>query len=107
MFQVTPWNVDTISKPGFTKTVLNVAPRRKEDEDLPEEEREKKMKEFVKQHEKELKQYGMFKRYDDSKRFLQEHLYLVSNLSKPSDSALILTAVFYNFLKSMFPIGWR
>ncbi|KAJ1531711.1 hypothetical protein ONE63_000378 [Megalurothrips usitatus] len=77
--KVTPWNVDTISKPGFDKTVLNVAPKRQKDEDLPEEEREKKMKEFVKEHEKELKQYGMFKRYDDSKRFLQEHLYLVGD----------------------------
>ncbi|KAE8750820.1 hypothetical protein FOCC_FOCC002531 [Frankliniella occidentalis] len=77
--KVTPWNVDTISKPGFDKTVLNVAPKRPKDEDLPEEEREKKMREFVKAHEKELKQYGMFKRYDDSKRFLLEHPHLVGD----------------------------
>lgn len=77
--KITPWNVDTISKEGFNKTVVNITPKRKDDEDLTEEEREKKMKEFVKQHEKELKQYGMFKRYDDSKRFLQEHSYLVGD----------------------------
>ena len=72
-----PWNVDTISKPGFTKTVVNVQPRRNEEE-LSEEEREKRMKEFVKKYEKDLKKYGMFRKYDDSKRFLQDNLHLVS-----------------------------
>lgn len=70
--------MDTISKPGFDKTVVNIPRKRPNDEDLPEEEREKRMREFVKEHEKELKQYGMYKRHDDSKRFLLDHPYLVS-----------------------------
>lgn len=74
--QVTPWNVDTISNPGFTKTVINSPPPLK-DENLTEEEREKKMKQFVKQNEKLLKQFGMLRKYDDSKRFLSENLQLV------------------------------
>jgi len=36
------------------------------------------MKEFVKKYEKDLKKYGMFRKYDDSKRFLQDNLHLVS-----------------------------
>ncbi|EDW68898.1 hsp90 co-chaperone Cdc37 [Drosophila virilis] len=73
----TPWNVDTISKPGFEKTVINKKPPRKAAEDLTEEEREQRMKQFVKENEKLCKQYGMLRKYDDSKRFLQEHLDLV------------------------------
>ncbi|XP_011186280.2 hsp90 co-chaperone Cdc37 [Zeugodacus cucurbitae] len=72
-----PWNVDTISKPGFEKTVLNKQAVRKPDENLTEEEKESKMKKFVKENEKFCKQYGMLRKYDDSKRFLQEHLDLV------------------------------
>ncbi|KAM7355446.1 cell division cycle protein 37 [Cochliomyia hominivorax] len=72
-----PWNVDTISKPGFAKTVLNKQPARKPDENLTEEEKEAKMKKFVKENEKLCKQYGMMRKYDDSRRFLQEHLDLV------------------------------
>ncbi|CAD7004099.1 hsp90 co-chaperone Cdc37 [Ceratitis capitata] len=72
-----PWNVDTISKPGFEKTVLNKKAARKPDENLSEEEKEARMKKFVKENEKLCKQYGMLRKYDDSKRFLQEHLDLV------------------------------
>uniref|UniRef100_A0A0A1WXT4 Hsp90 co-chaperone Cdc37 n=1 Tax=Zeugodacus cucurbitae TaxID=28588 RepID=A0A0A1WXT4_ZEUCU len=72
-----PWNVDTISKPGFEKTVLNKQAVRKPDENLTEEEKESRMKKFVKENEKFCKQYGMLRKYDDSKRFLQEHLDLV------------------------------
>lgn len=72
-----PWNVDTISKSGFSKTVVNTAPRRKQEE-LTDEEREKRMKEFTDKYEKEIKEYGMLRKYDDSKRYLQEHPHLVS-----------------------------
>lgn len=72
-----PWNVDTISKPGFEKTVLNKQPARKQDENLTEEDREAKMKNFVKENEKLCKQYGMMRKYCDSKRFLTQHPHLV------------------------------
>ena len=68
--------MDTISHSGFTKTVINTAAR-KQDENLTEEEREQRMKKFVKENEKLLKKFGMLRRYDDSKRFLQENQNLV------------------------------
>lgn len=71
-----PWNVDTISKPAFSKTVINTKAIRPADENLTEEEREANMKKFVKENEKLLKQYGMLQKYDDSKRFLMEHSHL-------------------------------
>lgn len=72
-----PWNVDTISKPGFAKTVINKKPARQSDDDLTEEEKEQKMKKFINDNEKLLKKYGMLKKFDDSKRFLTEHHQLV------------------------------
>nr|CAD7262054.1 unnamed protein product [Timema shepardi] len=72
---VAPWNVDTISNPGFTKTVINKAPPPRQEE-LSEEEREERMRKFVKENEKLLKKYGMFRKYDDSKKFLQENPHL-------------------------------
>lgn len=73
----TPWNVDTISKPAFSKTVINTkATRSNGDANLTEDEREQKMKEFVKENKKLLQQYGMLKHFDDSKRFLMEHTQL-------------------------------
>ncbi|XP_049884812.1 hsp90 co-chaperone Cdc37 [Pectinophora gossypiella] len=73
----TPWNVDTISEPGFTKTVINNPPPRPSDENLTEEEKEERMKKFIKDNEKQLKKFGMLRRYDDSKQFLLEHPNLV------------------------------
>lgn len=76
--KLTPWNVDTIAQPGFTKTVINTKPARKDDDaDLPDEEKEKKMKQFIKDNDKKLKEYGMLRRYDDSKKYLQENTNLV------------------------------
>jgi len=76
--RLTPWNVDTIGQDGFTKTVINTKPVRKNDDaGLSDEEKERRMKQFVKDHEKKLKEFGMLRKYDDSKKFLQDHPYLV------------------------------
>ncbi|KAJ2954774.1 hypothetical protein O0L34_g3078 [Tuta absoluta] len=75
--KTTPWNVDTISEPGFTKTVINKQEPRRQEENLTEEEKENRMKKFIKDNEKDLKKFGMLRRYDDSKQFLQEHQHLV------------------------------
>lgn len=76
--RLTPWNVDTIGQDGFTKTVINKKPPRKDDDaGLSDEEKEKRMKQFVKENEKKLKEFGMLKKYDDSKKFLSEHPNLV------------------------------
>ncbi|CAG9112904.1 hsp90 co-chaperone Cdc37 [Plutella xylostella] len=74
--KTTPWNVDTISEPGFTKTVINTKPARPKDENMTEEEKEQKMKKFIKENEKLLKQFGMLRKYDDSKQFLQQNSHL-------------------------------
>ncbi|XP_075984387.1 cell division cycle protein 37 [Anticarsia gemmatalis] len=73
----TPWNVDTISEPGFTKTVINSKPPRPKDENLTEEEKEAKMKKFIASNEKLLKQFGMMRRYEDSRQMLQDNSQLV------------------------------
>lgn len=70
-----PWNIDTISKPGFEKTVINKLPEKKPQ--LSDEDKEKRMKDFVKENEKLIKQFGMLQKYDDSKRFLLDHNNLV------------------------------
>merc|ERR1719282_1920179 len=66
-----PQNVDTLSSQGFSKTIVNTATKPKYEE-LTEEEREKKMKQFVKDNEKLMKEYGMLQKFDDSKKFLME-----------------------------------
>merc|ERR1719433_1926461 len=66
-----PHNVDTLSSAGFSKTIVNTASKPKYEE-LTEEEREKKMKQFVKDNEKLMKEYGMLQKFDDSKKFLMD-----------------------------------
>lgn len=73
----TPWNIDTISKDGFAKTIINKAPTKLVEEALTDEEREERMKKFVKENEKELKHFGLLKRYEDSRAFLKAHNRLV------------------------------
>lgn len=74
----TPWNVDTISKEGFQKTVINKSINKKPDENLTDEERAEKMRVFVKENEKIIKEFGMLRKYEDSKKFLTEHSKLVN-----------------------------
>lgn len=72
-----PWNVDTLSQPKFSKTVINKKEETKSYEEMTDDEREQHMKKFVKDNEKLMKQYGMLRRFDDSKKFLMEHNLLV------------------------------
>lgn len=72
-----PWNVDTISQPGFAKTIINKPPPRTKYEDMTEEEREQHLKKFIQQNKELVKQFGMLRKYDDAKRFLMEHNELV------------------------------
>lgn len=75
--KLAPWNVDTISKPGFAKTVINKKPQHPPEENLSEEEREKRLKEFIKENKEDLKHFGMLRKYDDSRHFLKAHNHLV------------------------------
>ncbi|XP_026214899.1 hsp90 co-chaperone Cdc37 isoform X2 [Anabas testudineus] len=69
-----PWNVDTISKEGFSKSIFNIRPVAKEDTD---EEKAKKHQTFVEKYTDEIKHFGMLRRWDDSQKYLSDHPHLV------------------------------
>ncbi|XP_069004942.1 hsp90 co-chaperone Cdc37-like [Embiotoca jacksoni] len=69
-----PWNVDTLSKEGFSKSVVNLKPESAEE---TEEEKEQKHKTFVEKYEKEIKHFGMLRRWDDSQKYLSDNPHLV------------------------------
>ncbi|XP_054462903.1 hsp90 co-chaperone Cdc37 [Anoplopoma fimbria] len=69
-----PWNVDTLSKEGFSKSVVNVKPDSSEE---TEEEKEQKHKTFVEKNEKQIKHFGMMRRWDDSQKYLSDNSHLV------------------------------
>ncbi|XP_042280884.1 hsp90 co-chaperone Cdc37 isoform X2 [Thunnus maccoyii] len=69
-----PWNVDTISKEGFSKSVVNIKPVTKEE---TEEEKVEKHKAFVEKYAKEIKHFGMMRRWDDSQKYLSDNPHLV------------------------------
>ena len=64
--------MDTISKEGFSKTIMNKQAPRKESE-MTEEEKVAYMKAFTKKHEENIKKFGFLRKFDDSKAFLLEH----------------------------------
>ncbi|XP_062891760.1 hsp90 co-chaperone Cdc37 [Mobula hypostoma] len=70
-----PWNVDTLSKEGFSKSVFNVKPESTQVE--TEEDKEKKHKTFVEKYEKQIKHFGMLNRWDDSQKYLSDNPHLV------------------------------
>ncbi|OQV17849.1 Hsp90 co-chaperone Cdc37 [Hypsibius exemplaris] len=70
------WNVDTLSKDGFSKTVLN-KPSKRDTKNMTEEEKEQFYVDFVKKNEADIKKFAFFRNYDDSKNFLTEHMHLV------------------------------
>ncbi|KAL4659146.1 hsp90 co-chaperone Cdc37 [Arapaima gigas] len=69
-----PWNVDTLSRDGFSKSIMNIKPEPKEE---TEEEKEQKHKTFVEKYEKQIKHFGMLRRWDDSQKFLSDNPHLV------------------------------
>ncbi|XP_068444964.1 hsp90 co-chaperone Cdc37 isoform X1 [Clinocottus analis] len=69
-----PWDVDSISKEGFSKSVLNIKPATKEE---TEEEKVERHKTFVEQYAKEIKHFGMMRRWDDSQKYLSDNPHLV------------------------------
>ncbi|XP_078663180.1 hsp90 co-chaperone Cdc37-like isoform X1 [Branchiostoma floridae x Branchiostoma belcheri] len=73
--KLTPWNVDTLSKDKWEKTVINKKPAKKAE--ATEEEKEEMQRTFVEKNEKLCKKFGMFKKYDDSMQFLTDHPELV------------------------------
>ncbi|KAK2501014.1 hypothetical protein MC885_003232 [Smutsia gigantea] len=70
-----PWNVDTLSRDGFSKSMVNTKPEQAEEES--EEVREQKHKTFVEKYEKQIKHFGMLRRWDDSLKYLSDNAHLV------------------------------
>ena len=56
--------------------VKSIIQKFRSNEHLTEEEREDKMRIFVKANEKEIKEFGWLKKYDDSKAYMTERPYL-------------------------------
>uniref|UniRef100_A0A2I2Y5D4 Hsp90 co-chaperone Cdc37 n=1 Tax=Gorilla gorilla gorilla TaxID=9595 RepID=A0A2I2Y5D4_GORGO len=63
-----PWNVDTLSKDGFSKSMVNTKPEKTEEGS--EEVREKKHKTFVEKCEKQTKHFGV-------QEYLSDNVHLV------------------------------
>ena len=75
--QLQAWNVDTISKDGFSKSTIN-KPMSRQKEELSEEEKENKMKKFVQDNKSDLKAFGWLSKMDDSKGTVLQMLQLIS-----------------------------
>lgn len=69
-----PLNVDTLSKPGFSKTIINKPKPKKET--LSEEEQLERSKKFMEQYKEEIKKYGMLHEYHDSEELLMKSPHL-------------------------------
>lgn len=70
--------MDSLSKDGFQRTYLNKPKPKDNSMDLlPEDEKERLQREFINEHEKEMKEFGMLSKFDDSRRYLQERPHLV------------------------------
>lgn len=72
--RLTPWNVDTISKEGFSHSIIN---KPKPNKELTEDEKHSLLVNFMDKHEKELKHFGMLSNYDASRDYLRDHHHLV------------------------------
>ncbi|KAL1244931.1 Hsp90 co-chaperone Cdc37 [Trichinella spiralis] len=75
--RLTPWNVDTISHDGFSRTRINkIQPQSSSDDNLTEDEKNRRAQEFMIENSKLIDQYGLLSRNDDTKQFLLQHPHL-------------------------------
>ncbi|UXI15687.1 hypothetical protein NH340_JMT01630 [Sarcoptes scabiei] len=81
-----PWNVDTISKDGWSKTIINKQKPMIDRSKMTDEELEQHYKEFVNKYESKIKEYAMISRFEDAKQFLNQN----SDLGKMFTSILSL-----------------
>ncbi|CAG2115923.1 unnamed protein product, partial [Medioppia subpectinata] len=72
-----PWNVDTISKEGWSKTIINKPVPKVDRSELSDEELEKIYKEFIAKNEKKIKHFGLLSKADDCKQYLMANQELV------------------------------
>lgn len=70
-----PWNVDTLSEPGFQKTIIN-KPKPKDKQKLSEEEELEQSKKFMDENKEAIKKYGMLHEYHDNEEYLMKNPHL-------------------------------
>ena len=81
--RLTPWNVDTLSKDGFSRSIINKPKPKKE---LTDDEKHDQLLSFIDRYEKQIKHFGMLSSYDDSREYLRDRPHLVCD-----DTASYLT----------------
>ncbi len=69
IFQLKPWNVATISKEDFNKTIMDKQSN-PTSTDRNEEEKEKSMKDFVTKNEAKMREFGCLSKCVLPRRFL-------------------------------------
>ncbi|CAB1454993.1 unnamed protein product [Pleuronectes platessa] len=69
-----PWNVDSISREGFSRSIVNIQPANEQE---TEAEKLEKQKSFAEKHVEEIKHFGMLRRWDDSQKYLSDNPHLV------------------------------
>jgi len=72
-----PLDVDDLTHEGKSKTSINKKVNEERPKNMTEDEQAEYYKKFVEKNKDNIKKYGMFRNYDDSQRFLEEHLELV------------------------------
>ncbi|XP_054634313.1 hsp90 co-chaperone Cdc37-like [Dunckerocampus dactyliophorus] len=82
-----PWNVDTISKEGFSKTIVNM--KTKEE---TQEEKAETHKTFEEKYAMEIKHFGMMRRWEDSQNYLSENPHL---LCEETANCLVVICIDY------------
>jgi len=72
-----PLSIDTLSKPGFSNTIINSneTPKKMEEE-LSEDEKLKRSDKFMEDHWRDIRRYGMLHDYRDSEELLKEKPHL-------------------------------
>ncbi|XP_075869543.1 hsp90 co-chaperone Cdc37-like isoform X1 [Nelusetta ayraudi] len=85
-----PWNVDTMSKEGFSKSLFNIRPDTSKETEQDEVE---KHQSFVEKYAEEIKHFGLLRRWDDSLKFLSDNPHLVC---KEAANCLVVVCIDYD-----------
>ncbi|CAF0732181.1 unnamed protein product [Adineta steineri] len=72
-----PLDVDDLTHEGKSKTSINKKVTEERPTNMTEEEQAEYYKKFIEKHKADVKKYGMFRNYDDTQKFLEDHLELV------------------------------
>lgn len=81
-----PWNVDTISKEGWSKTIINKPTPKVDRSKMSEEELEQLYKDFVAKNEKKIKHFGLLSKAEDCKQYLMANQALGMSISSASNA---------------------